>query len=109
MNKGSEKRKLLIKIIGAAALAVVFASVLSSVPDNKLAWQGPLVMGTLLLPKPNPAYIVPHDLRVNSDSMFSLLSFLSVMGILGLGGKWFFSKPTPRKVVDKVVHPLVFP
>jgi hypothetical protein len=109
MNRGSEKRKLLIKIVGAAVLAVVFASVLSSVPDNKLAWQGPLVMGTLLLPKPNPAYVAPRDLRPNSDSMFSLLSFLSVMGILVLGWRWFFTKPSPRKVVDKVVHPLVFP
>lgn len=109
MNKGSAKRKLLRKIAGAAVLVVVFSFVVSTVPDNRLAWQGPLVMGTLSLPKPNPANIVPRDLRPNSDSMFSLLGFLSVMGILGLGGRWFFTKPSPRKVVDKVVHPLVFP
>ncbi len=109
MDQRSAKRKLLRKILGAAVLVIIFSLVVSSVPDNRLAWQGPLVMGTLSLPKPNPANIVPRDLRPNSDSMFSLLGFLSVMGILALGGRWFFAKPSPRKIADKAVHPLVFP
>lgn len=109
MSKESAKNKYLIKMVCAAALAVIFSAVVSSIPDNRLAWQGPLVMGALSLPKPNPANIVPRDLRPDSDSMYSLLGFLSVMGILGLGGRWFFTKPSPRKMVDKVVYPLVFP
>ena len=109
MGKGSAKGKLLRKILTAAALVVIFSCVVSTVPENRLAWQAPLVMGALSLPKPNPANIVHRDLRPNSESMFSLLGFLSVMGILGLGGRWFFTKPSPRKVVDKVVYPLVFP
>ena len=109
MNMRSAKRKLMRKIMGAAALVVIFSAVVSAVPDNRLAWQGPLVMGTLSLPKPNPANIVPRDLRPHSESMFSLLGFLSAMGILALGGRWFFAKPSPRKIPDKTVHPLVFP
>lgn len=109
MKKGSAKGRLLRKIMGAAALVVIFSLVVSTVPENRLAWQAPLVMGALSLPKPNPAHIVPRDLRPNSDSMFSLLGFVSVMAILALGGKWFFAKPSPRKLVEKVVYPLVFP
>ena len=111
MKKGSVDRKLMRKIIGAAALVVVFSAVVSSIPDNRLAWQGPLVMGTLAMPTPNPAKFPPRDVRPNSDSMFSLLGFLSVVGVLGLAGKWFLTKPSPKKVkiADKVVHPLVFP
>ncbi len=109
MNKGPATRKLLRKILGAVALVVIFTAVIFAVPDNRLAWQGPLVMGTLLMPKPNPSHIIMRDPRPNSDSMFSFLGFLSVMGILALGGRWFFTKPSVRKVADKVVHPLVFP
>lgn len=109
MNKGSSKGKMMRKILGAAALVIVFAAVISAVPDNRLAWQGPLVMGTLSMPKPNPSHILLHDPLPNSDSMFSLLGFISVMGILALGGRWFFGKPSPGKVREKPVHPLVFP
>lgn len=109
MNKGSGKGKLRRKILGAAALVVIFTAVISAVPDNRLAWQGPLVMGTLSMPKPNTSHIILGDPRPNSDSMFSLLGFLSVMGILALGGRWFFAKPSAGKVAEKVVHPLVFP
>ena len=110
MNKGSPKGKLLRKILGAAALVAVFTAVISAVPDHRLAWQGPLVMGTLSMPKPNPSHIiVMRDTRPNSDSMFSLLGFISVMGILALGGRWFFGKPSTEKVPEKAVPPLVFP
>ena len=109
MKKGSAERKLMVKAVFAIALLLVFAAVVSSIPDNRLAWQGPLVMGTLSLPKPNPVNLPPRDLRPNSGSMFSLLGFASAVGILVLGGRWFFAKPAPKKVVKKVVLPLVFP
>ena len=109
MKMGSAERKLLIKAVFSIALLLIFAAVVSSIPDNRLAWQGPLVMGALSLPKPNPAKLPPRDMRPNSESMFSLLGFVSAVGILGLGGSWFFTKPTPRKVVEKLVYPLVFP
>jgi len=109
MSKESAKKKFLIKVVGAAALVVIFSAVVSSIPDNRLAWQGPLVMGTLLMPTPNLAKFPPRDVRPNSESMFSLLGFVSVVGLLGLTGRWFLTKPSPKKVVDKVVHPLVFP
>ena len=111
MKNGSRERRYRLKLIGAAALVILFAAVVLSVPDNRLAWQGPLVMGTLAMPTPNPAKFPPRDVRPNSDSMFSLLGFISVVGVLGLAGKWFLTKPSPKKVkiADKVVHPLVFP
>jgi len=109
MNKESSKGKMLRKMLGAAALVIVFAGVISAVPDHQLAWQGPLVMGTLSMPTPNPSHILLRDPRPNSDSMFSLLGFISVMGILALGGRWFFGKPSPGKVHEKTVPPLVFP
>jgi hypothetical protein len=109
MKMGSAERKLLTKVIFAIALLLIFSGVVSSIPENRLAWQGPLVMGTLALPKPNPAMLPPRDMRPNSDSMFSLLGFVSAVSILGLGGRWFFSKPSPKKMVEKVVLPLIFP
>jgi len=109
MKMGSGERKLLFKAVFAIALLLIFTSVVSSVPDNRLAWQGPLVMGALSLPKPNPAELPPRDMRPNSDSMYSLMGFVSAVGILGLGGRWFFAKPPPRKMVEKLVYPLVFP
>jgi hypothetical protein len=96
-------------VIFAIALLLIFSGVVSSIPENRLAWQGPLVMGTLALPKPNPAKLPPRDMRPNSDSMFSLLGFVSAVSILGLGGRWFFSKPPPKKMVEKAVLPLIFP
>jgi hypothetical protein len=105
MKMGSAERKLLTKVIFAIALLLIFSGVVSSIPENRLAWQGPLVMGTLALPKPNPAKLPPRDMRPNSDSMFSLLGFVSAVSILGLGGRWFFSKPSPKKMV----LPLIFP
>jgi hypothetical protein len=109
MKMGSAERKLLVKAVFAIALLLIFAAVVSSIPDNRLAWQAPLVMGALSLPKPNPAKLPPRDMRPNSDSMYSLLGFVSAVSILGLGGRWFFAKPSPKKVVKKLVYPLVFP
>ncbi len=109
MKNRSDKRKFRLKLIFAAALVVLFSAVVLSIPENRLTWQGPLVMGTLAMPKPNPAKIIPRDMRPDSNSLFSLMGFLSVVGILGLGGRWFFTKPSSRKVAEQVTHPLVFP
>jgi hypothetical protein len=105
MKMGSAERKLLIKVIFAIALLLIFSGVVISMPENRLAWQGPLVMGTLALPKPNPAKLPPRDMRPNSDSAFSFLGFVSAVGILALGGRWFFAKPPPKKMVEKGVLP----
>ena len=74
-------------MIAAAALAVIFGSVVFSIPSEKLAWQGPLVMGALALPKPNPAKIYRVDSREATESVLSFMGFLSVIGVLGLAGK----------------------
>jgi hypothetical protein len=109
MKMGSSERKLLTKAVFAIALVLIFSAVVSSIPENRLAWQGPLVMGTLSLPKPNPAKLPPLDMRPHSEAMFSLLGFISAVSILGLAGRWFFTKESPRKAETKVVLPLVFP
>lgn len=71
--------------MAAAALVVIFGAVVFSLPPEKLAWQGPYVMGTLLLPRPSPgAFVRPETMRDNADSAFSLLAFFSVVGIIGL-------------------------
>jgi len=109
MKNASKERRYRLKLIGAAALVILFAAVVLSVPDNRLAWQGPLVMGTLAMPTPNPAKFTPRDMRPDSNSLFSLMGFLSVVGVLGLGGRWFLTRPSPGKVTEKVVLPLIFP
>ncbi|GAB4370831.1 MAG: hypothetical protein Kow00128_18190 [Deltaproteobacteria bacterium] len=76
-------------MIAAAALSVIFGAVLFSIPSEKLAWQGPLVMGTLAMPKPNPnpAKVYRVESREETDSLLSFMGFLSVIGILGLTGR----------------------
>jgi len=84
-RRGNEKRKLIRKVVAAAALVVIFACVVFSIPSERLAWQAPYVMGTLLLPKPSPApYIRSETQKENADSSFSLLAFFAVAGILVL-------------------------
>jgi len=64
---------------------VIFACVVFSMPPERLAWQAPFVMGSLLLPKPSPGpYVRPETLKENTDSSLSLLAFISVTGILAL-------------------------
>ena len=109
MKAGTDERRLKRKLIGAGVLLLLFAGVVLSVPDERLAWQAPLVMGTLSMPKPNPLKYPNRDLRPNSDSLFSLLGFLSAAGVLGLAGGWLLTKPSPGKVTRKPVPPLVFP
>lgn len=109
MKKRSRKWKTWEKAVFAASLLVIFGTVVFSVSPERLAWQGPLVMGTLAMPTPNPARAVLHERQVQSDSLFSFLGFMSVAGILMLGGKWLFAKPSPKKVREKLVYPLVFP
>ncbi len=80
-----ERRVLKTKIVAAAALVVIFAAVVFSVPEEKLAWQGAYVMGTLLLPTPSARpYVRTDAMRENADASFSLLAFASVAGIVGL-------------------------
>lgn len=101
-RRGRDTRwKVRRKMIAAAALSVIFGAVIFSLPSERLAWQGPLVMGTLAMPKPNPARIFRVESRENTDSLLSFLGFLSVVGILGLAGRTLLSKavPTPK------VHP----
>lgn len=109
MRNRSRKRRFWEKAVFAASLLVIFGAVVFSVSPERLAWQGPLVMGTLAMPTPNPAMVVRLERRAQSDSLFSFLGFLSVAGILGLSWKWFFVKPLPKKVREKLVYPLVFP
>ncbi|MGA6994150.1 MAG: hypothetical protein WBX50_09655 [Candidatus Deferrimicrobiaceae bacterium] len=109
MKNRSRKWRFWEKAIFAASLLVIFGAVVFSVSPERLAWQGPLVMGTLAMPTPNPAKVVLLERQAQSDSLFSLLGFMSVAGILGLGGKWFFAKPLPGQIREKLVYPLVFP
>ena len=109
MNNRSRKWKIWEKAVFAASLLVIFGAVVFSVSPERLAWQGPLIMGTLAMPTPNPAKVILHERYAHSDSLYSFLAFISAAGILGLGGKWFFAKPSPKKVREKLVYPLVFP
>jgi hypothetical protein len=92
MNSHDDRRKHFTlsrvrrKMIVAALLSVVFGLVIFSVPPEKLAWEGPLVMGALAMPKPNPnpAKVYRGESREDADSLISFLGFLSVIGILGL-------------------------
>ncbi len=109
MKNRSRKWRTWEKAVFAAALLVIFGAVVFSVSPERLAWQGPLVMGTLAMPTPNPSMFAVQDRQGQSDSLFSLLGFMSVAGILGLSGKWLLARPSPRKVREKLVYPLVFP
>lgn len=109
MKSRSGKRRFWEKVVFAASLLVIFGAVVFSISPERLAWQGPLVMGTLAMPTPNPARVVLHEPYAHSDSLYSFLGFISVASILGLAGKWFFVKPSPKKVREKLVYPLVFP
>ena len=109
MKNRSRKWRTWEKAVFAASLLVIFGAVVFSVSPEQIAWQGPLVMGTLAMPTPNPAKIIHHERVAHSDSLFSFLGFISVLGGIGLGGKWFFAKPSPKKVRQKLVYPLVFP
>ena len=109
MKNRSRKWKFWQKAVFAASLLVIFGAVVFSVSPERLAWQGPLVMGTLAMPTPNPAKVVLLEQRAQSDSLLSLMGFLSVAGILALSGQWFFAKPSPKKAREKLVYPLVFP
>ena len=94
-----EKKKFRRKVVAAAALLVIFASVVFTMPSERLAWQAPYVMGTLLLPRPSPGpYVRPEMLKENSDSSFSLLAFVSVAGILGLAVRKIPDFPQVRRV-----------
>jgi hypothetical protein len=109
MKNRSKNWKFREKAIFAAALLVIFGTVVFSVPSERLAWQGPLVMGTLAMPDINPARLISSEPRVNSDSLFSLMGLLSVAGILALTGRKLLIKPSPLEETDKVVLPLIFP
>jgi len=109
MKNRSRKWRFWEKAVFAASLLVIFGAVVFSVSPERLAWQGPLVMGTLAMPTPNLAKVVLHERQAQADSLFSFLGFMSVAGILGLSSKWFFTKPSPKKVREKLVYPLVFP
>jgi hypothetical protein len=109
MNNRSRKRRFWEKVVFAVSLLFIFGAVVFSVSPERLAWQGPLVMGTLAMPTPHLAKAVLHERQAQSDALFSFLGFMSVAGILGLSMKWFFAKPSPKKVREKLVYPLVFP
>ena len=109
MKNRSGKWRTWEKAVFAASLLVIFGTVVFSVSPERLAWQGPLVMGTLAMPTPNPAKVILLDRLAQSDPMFSFLAFLSVAGILGLSLQWFLAKPAPKKAREKLVYPLVFP
>ncbi len=109
MRNRSDKRRFREKVVFAAALLVIFGCVIFSMPTERLAWQGPLVMGTLALPKPNPAKIIRTEPRPSSDPLFSFLGFLSVAGIMGLAGRRLLARSSPGPVPEKVVLPLIFP
>ncbi len=98
-RKDTEKKKFLRKLVAAAALLVIYACVVFSIPPERLAWQGAYVMGTLLLPKPSPATDVRHEtMKENAESSFNLLGFISVVGILVLAIRKIPDFPKERKV-----------
>ena len=100
----SKRWKVTRKMIVAAVLAVMFGTVIFSLPSEKLAWQGPLVMGALALPKPNPAKVYRVESREEAESLLSFLGFLSVVGILGLAGRRLLpGRPTTRATPVKAV------
>ena len=110
MKNGSRKWRTRDKAIAAAGLLVIFGTVLFAVPADRLAWQGPLVMGTLAMPTPSVGTYVRSELQGHSDSLFSLMGFMSVAGILVLTGRTLLAKSSPGKVAEKkVVLPLIFP
>jgi hypothetical protein len=93
-----EKRKVWRKVVVAAALLVIYACVVFSVPSERLMWQGSYVMGILLLPKPSPApYVRSEPMRENADSTFNLLGFFSVAGILVLAIRKIPDLPQVRR------------
>lgn len=93
MQSKREKRVFRVKVLASAVLLTLFAVVVFSMPPERLAWQAPYVMGTLLLPRPAPGPYVRSDaMRDNAYSSFSLLAFFSVVGILGLAAKTLSSK-----------------
>jgi hypothetical protein len=95
----NEKKWFRRKIVAACALLVIFACVVFSMPAERLAWQAPYVMGTLLLPKPSPApYVRSETQKENADSSFSLLAFLSVAGILVLAIRKIPDFPGGRRI-----------
>ncbi len=96
-------------MIFAAALVLVFIGVVSSVPANRLAWQGPLVMGTLAMPVPHPAMLRQRYPRTDRNSLFSLLGFLSVVGVAALAGRWLLEKPKEPKSPRKPPRPPIVP
>jgi len=109
MSNRSRKWRFRDKVIAAAGLLVIFGAVVFSVPADRLAWQGPLVMGTLAMPTPRVGTFVRTELQSSSDSLFSLMGFMSVTGILVLTGRKLIAKPIPGKGTEKEVLPLVFP
>jgi len=106
-RKDIEKRKFRRKVLAAAALLVIYACVLFSVPSERLAWQGSYVMGILLLPKPSAApYVRSVTLTENADSSFSLIGFFSAVGILVLAIRKIPEVPHVRRVfrLDNVLR-----
>jgi len=94
-----EKKRFWRKAVAAAALVVIFACVVFSVPSERLMWQGSYVMGTLLLPKPSPTpYVRSEQMRENADTSFDLLGFLSVAGILVLAIRKIPDFPQARRI-----------
>jgi hypothetical protein len=99
-RKDIEKKNLWKKVLAAAALLVIYACVVFSFPSERLAWQGPYVMGTLLLPKPSPSpYVRSVTMTENADSSFSLLGFLSATGILVLAIRKIPDFPPARRAL----------
>ena len=93
-----EKRKFLRKAVAAAALLVIYACVVFSVPSERLMWQGSYVMGILLLPKPSLSYVRSEPMRENADTSYNLLGFLSVAAILVLAIRKIPDLPPVRRV-----------
>ena len=105
----NQRRKFLRKVAAAAALLVIFSCVVFSIPSERLAWQGPYVMGTLLLPKPSAGPYVRSDiLKDNADSSFDFLAFISVAGILVLAARKIPDFP-PARSANRSIHGLRFP
>lgn len=95
-----KKKKIWRKVLAAAALLVIYGCVVFSLPSERLAWQGPYVIGTLLLPKPSPSpYVRSVAVTENADSSFSLLGFLSATGILVLAIRKIPDFPPARRAL----------